>query len=139
MIVFGGVTSETEQGFGYPQDPILIFNLFTFQYEAQIEWIKDKISPRHSHTACFFPPDKIIIYGGSIKKDTLHEILILTIKLHPSQTITRKSVKQGSKMKRKHHFAQVYKNSMFIFGGVEQEDGEPFNDLWELDLGILYF
>ena len=43
------------------------------------------------------------------------------------------------KLHRKYHVAQVYKNSMFVFGGVEQEDSKALNDVWILDLRKFFF
>ena len=93
-------------------------------------------SPRAGHTAVVHD-DKMYIFGGVEARGGVHNCWLNDTWYLDLKTLTWMNIHPGSSAnlpnRRKGHTSVVYNNSMYVFGGG-QDDSLMFNDLWELDL-----
>jgi len=99
----------------------------------------DVFLPRGGHTACLFGENQIIIYGGhsteyaEYQYKTMRETGILTItSIEPFELEWKVKITRGE-VDRIYHTAHVYKDSMYVFGGGD-ENYQSTNDIYHLNL-----
>jgi len=92
---------------------------------------------RFDHSACLYKEQKIVVFGG-YNEDSLNETGVLTIKSSEPFVVEWEILKTkgDEKIHRFGHSANIYENSMYVFGGVDQEQ-QSSNQLWQLDLDKL--
>jgi hypothetical protein len=114
-------------------------NTWTTLYQA-----KDPFHSRKDHSAVYVEEtDSMIIYGGQTdSSQTVNTILEFSFIDNSWKTITPETKKEGLLLvtkkeleiqERYGHTANVFNNSMYIFGGISSNK-HLLNDLWEFNL-----
>ena len=96
------------------------------------KWIKPhggvKLSPRDEHSANLWN-DIIVVFGGNVNGWKSNDLWFYYIKENKWEEIKT----TDAPLERSNHWASVYGDSLYIFGGKDTERNK-LNDLWQLNL-----
>ncbi|KAI9822843.1 MAG: hypothetical protein M1826_000371 [Phylliscum demangeonii] len=127
IYAFGGFDQYTDEVYNH----VLKLDLASMQWTL-VDNYGDIPGVRMGHTATLYQGDKLIIFGGENEHRTfLSDIVLFDLKTaHWTQPAVSGPIPKG----RARHAAALYKDKLFIVGGVMGDNNSVLDDICYLDL-----
>lgn len=137
FIIYGGDTVDTDFN-GFPDNNFYLFNVNNNKYTIPSH-VLNKPNGRYGHSigvvALNNNSSRLYLFGGQLENDVFNDVYYFELNTFKSPKARWELVEPLNNFKPPpltNHSMSVYKNKLFIFGGVYNNE-KVSNDLWSFD------